>query len=504
MLMNRSVMLLAAASALLPGCAIKPPALTRTCAIPSIPVDPRPGATPSTPGAGQAPASLEAALALALAARPAASSGAAPPAPPRHLLYLSGGGPTGSFGAGTFHQWALNRCRRQGLQRSEAECLDLMRKADRPLDQRLLPDFDVVTCISTGCLQAGFLLADRPDLVVRGYNITREADVLTPFLKGGREKLTGLGGAISVARNGAVGDLEPLRRRLRQLLMAGDDHPDMLLRIADVVSLRQEGDANRPVLLAGVVDVDQGGGHAFDIGAVAQRYRAALARGDTAGATTQRECFIDAVVASSSEPLAARPVFIDNRMYLDGGVRMGVFDDVMANALQGAQEASATLFINGTLETEPRCQKADPKQCGESGDDRDANRAGARKPWNIADLALRSVGIMANANYRTNAALIDRNAKLSRRALNSVTLDGAGLATHKFEGKSCTEWREADKAAGPVLQFHANHMRCLIDFARTRACAAGPADKPGRFEGGLPDCGSTPAPATMATLGGKR
>src|SRR5439155_1169497 len=55
--------------------------------------------------------------------------------------------------------------------------------------------------------------------------------------------------------------------------------------------------------------------------------------GDTDVRTRLLGCYVDAILASSSAPLAAPPVFIDNVMYVDGGARFGVFSDDLGRLL---------------------------------------------------------------------------------------------------------------------------------------------------------------------------
>ncbi|MDR7915435.1 patatin-like phospholipase family protein, partial [Escherichia coli] len=113
---------------------------------------------------------------------------AAPSAPERPILLLSGGGQWGAFGVGLMNQLAENR---------------------------QFPDFAVVTGVSTGALQSLFVGAglDRQDgegaairqALAAAYSPARESDIVD------REGLQAM-----AAINGALANLKPLRRRFEQ------------------------------------------------------------------------------------------------------------------------------------------------------------------------------------------------------------------------------------------------------------------------------------------------
>jgi hypothetical protein len=455
------------------GCAIKPPP-ERICEFRRFAVEPRDvGGAGEAVVAGNAPL-LEDVLAKALNAQQV-GVGAFAAQPPVSLLYLSGGSQNGAFGAGLLYQWQANR------------------------GGTGVP-FTLITGISTGALQSSFALIGRPDLIVRGYNITEERDVLTPFLRGGKDKLQTLGGAVTVLRKGAVADLAPLRDRLRQILGGAEGFPDVLEAVAKRVIEIKGTDPERVVLLAGVVDVAHGRAEALDLGEMAIKYLAAKQAGKPAEAERLRDCYIEAVAASSSEPMAALPVFINNRMYVDGGMRIGAFDRSMLRALEIARPAgtaptappaSAYLIINGTQEIDSECRKADKTQCDPPGTDARASQKGAHEDWRLTNVGLRSVGILVNSVYQLSAALIERNAQ--DKAFNALRIDAQASRTHVYNGRSCAEWRAADKARENPLQFHAEQMRCLIHYGQTVACAT-------PWTGGTGEtCTFAPMPATLAT-----
>lgn len=367
-------------------------------------------------------------------------------APDPSMLFLSGGSLHGAFGAGVLDEWRL-----------------------RSPSQRL-PDFRVVTGISTGSILSTFAFLNRTDEAVAGYSIDRESQLLTPLvsMKNGEPTLTGYAGLM---RKGALADLAPLRETLGGYI----DN-------AALEAVAEEARRDR-LLLAGVVDVDTGQAVIIDLTDLALRYSVAtepLAKAD------MRTCYIDSIIASSSAPMAALPVFIDNRMYVDGGMRFGMFTDEIGNELRRAaaiqRKPRIYLIINGDQEVSRKCGKADPKNCLEGPEpDPTSNTAGEHKSWNFTQLALRSEGILANQVYRFSADRVKRQAHDTGFDLKSLqigpdmmrhafTLDDADLgptATH-----NCREWHDIDAAIDDPVQFFPRYMRCVIDYGRVRARAA--------------------------------
>ena len=378
-------------------------------------------------GAGGAPTFADD-LSRALAPSPLGGGGAAR----QELLVLSGGGQWGAFGAGFLNGW------------------------------KDLPDFKVVTGVSTGSLQGTFALlgnqnvpADRKLAVADdfppldpaaarrnredaaiGYTITREATLL---------KKRG-GGLIGAVRHGSAGDLAPLRERLRIMIT-----PDTLRAVADVAGPRAEAGRR---FYVGVVDIDTGEAYAVDMSEIARRVKAPGA--DATAIRAACDCYIETLIASSSAPLGALPVFIDGHMLVDGGVRFGVFLEEVARSVEVANRRApvtrstgpirVNLIINGDMAIsaapEPRPDK-----------------------WNLIDLASRSEAVLVDQIYKFSAMRVEDYARQVGAFRFAYVHD---QDRHKFDGKTCREWNTIDEADDP-LQFHPNFMRCLIDYGRKRA-----------------------------------
>jgi Patatin-like phospholipase len=368
----------------------------------------------------------------------------------RSLLFMSGGGQHGAFGAGMLAGWA----------------------ALRPSQK--LPTFDVVTGVSTGAILSTSAFVNNPTAIAEAYQIKSEAELLTPYAKVKNGKLT-TGSYLGLLRKGAVADLGPLRTRLFNFIT-----PDVLQAVASAAARRQ--------LLVGAVDVDAGKAVAFDLKDMARRFVAATTDGER---TKHRSCYVEAILASASQPLAARPVFINNRMYVDGGLRYGVFSQSIGDGiLRSAEQRGLTggggrdappplapdiyLIINGTQEARPDCDESMPN-C--------AIMADPEKPmptphgkWSFPELALRTTDIMANQIYRFSAADIaaqNLNAYPGAKGKNlrfvRIKSDMPGFP-HALSGetKKCAAWRDADAAAFQPIQFYPRYMACVVAYGRSR------------------------------------
>lgn len=362
---------------------------------------------------------------------------------PSEYLVLSGGSQHGAFGAGFFY----------GLDK--------------------IPSYDVVTGVSTGSLQSTFLfLANQPvpkdrtytwvsgplaDIIKPGtsnpgdlalaYSIAREGDVITP------EK----GGIIGGLAAGAMASFGPMRARLKALLSPGT------FRL-----IREQGAApyNRK-LFVGSVNLDDGRGYAIDLTELASRVDAPAWKDRTG---ELQDCYIDALVASSSVPPSAFPVTLQIQdgtttredLYMDGGARFGVFLEPILAALGDpvAKDAKVDVIVNGVLYGTD--WRADGKPMME---------------WSSVTTALRAVDIMENQVYRFSVASAETYG-LQHGGVNMAFISNQNLAPgavqpndYVFRGKTCAEWNTIDNLQKP-LEFHPNYMACLSQYGTSRGKAA--------------------------------
>jgi hypothetical protein len=437
-------------SLILAGCAISPPprvAEGQLCRFRTFPI----ALSLTRPEQGD---SLASEIQTALTARAATRAGQ-----PFKLLALSGGSLHGAFGAGFMDGWR------------------------RSSPGQRLPEFDVVTGISTGSILATFAFLGDTERAVTRYAISNESQLLTPIARNRRDGSMSPFELLRVARRGAVADLAPLREVLLQ-----EVSPEVIRAVA-------QANADHRKLYVGAVDMDSGQASAFDLTQMASDYVAAGPPGapETLDQLRMRACYVDAIIASSSAPLAAVPVFIDNGMFVDGGMRFGMFaDDVIQGASRAAkasgQPSQFYVIANGDLEIPAVCGREQEAMC-------EANpptglATDPRSSWSLLNLALRSEQVLVNQVYRFSADRIILEQKygnlvwftrIDRPALNGhlFAMDSAALATlppdqaHPDGRHSCSEWKDEDERTMHPIQFYPRYMHCLIDYGRRRGEADG-------------------------------
>ncbi|WP_375429515.1 patatin-like phospholipase family protein [uncultured Sphingomonas sp.] len=363
--------------------------------------------------------------------------------PDPSMLFLSGGSLHGAFGAGLLDEWR------------------------RTAPRGRLPEFKVVTGISTGAILATFAFLNRTEDAVRGYSIGHERELLTPIVSV-RNGVPTEKGYVDMLRKGAVADLSPLRQRLIHFIDKG-----ALEAVA-----AEAGPGRERVLLVGVVDVDTGQALALDLTEMARRY---AAERDEAERVRLQGCYVEAILASSSAPMAALPVFIDNRMYVDGGVRFGMFSDEIGDRIERSSAAAAAgggprfyVVVNGDQELSARCGKADAARHCARGDP-PGNYEGVHRKWRFTELALRSEQMLANQVYRFSASTIETAAR-NRGVPFHLAKIGPDMSRHRYtlddpalgraETMTCEEWRKEDRKIDDPVQFYPRYMRCVIDYGR--------------------------------------
>ena len=387
--------------------------------------------------------------------RPSAVGGSAQAPVSPSMLFLSGGSQNGAFGAGFLDGWAKARA-----------------AAGAPGG---LPRFTVVTGISTGALQSTFAFLGRTDVIARQYTIEQEADLLRVFVPGGlksKSLITKARAGLALAQKGAISELMPLREKLRGLITQ---------EVLEAVAAEAKSGRH---LLVGAVEMDSGDAYIFDLTRAASEYVADLAQaridGDFSKVPQMRDCYIEVLMASSSVPMAALPVFIDGKMYIDGGARFGVVSDFSADLMEKAAsimaeaETRATrppepknlfILVNGTLEAGRTCDLGD---CPAGGTP--PPRAGLvpqHGKWSFDKLALRSLSVLINQSYRSSVYWATSQAKERGFTPHFLRIE-PDVNAHRYDGQTCSAWKTIDDRAAP-LEFHPRFMRCEIDYGRHRA-----------------------------------
>jgi hypothetical protein len=456
---------------LLSACQITPPASPASAADAcAIPMEVLPTPQPDEPGgAGLGEEQPFQTRLRALLSPPANPSGFAEPKK-SSLLFMSGGSQKGSFGAGFLKGWS----RRPGG----------------------LPKFDMVTGVSAGSiLTTAAFIGDGDGAAETFAQVNRESDVLRAFARKNAKGDFSTSSYLSIARHGAAADLTPMRDMLITYLR-GRRAGHSLSRIEEV---RAEALTGRD-LYVGAVDLDSGQFVAFNLGGYLRTHEALTDK--VVG------CYATAVLASSSVPMAALPVFIDGRLYVDGGARNGMFGMQLINQLYelaasgGADPALAPnlyLLVNGTQAMEPDCdayrkQKLAPPGPSVVQDEFCRKTVGdprvtppKRPTWSLATVGLRSVDVLINQVYRANA-----EATFQAYQLAFHTQNGFHFARMKpdapdfrFGDRSCGSsagylpkdgqptWFQLDEQATHPLEFYPRYMKCLIAYGEHRAAQEG-------------------------------
>ncbi len=368
------------------------------------------------------------------------------------VLILSGGSQQGAFGAGFMSAWEQHR-------------------------GGSLPRFKLVTGISTGALQATFAFLGDTATIVDEYSIASEKDLLAPLVPGKFEKKP-IRAALSLTREGTLARLAPLRKKLKNLI-----NETRLEKVAI------EADAGR-TLLVGAVEMGSGEMAVFDLTKAATLYMKEKDR-DPARARQLQGCYIEALLASSSVPMSADPVFIDNRLYIDGGARFGVLVDLTANAfkktvaeakaLERAADVPRNLFliVNATLEVPAFCGLS---KCEVEADGRPRTPPpGTPHPkWTFLQLAQRTVSVMTNQAYRSSVFIAEQQRSTTEFKTSFVRLDPEHLRYRTaidFPGagaqeKICYQWQRDDEAIDNPKEFFPRYMRCLIAYGKQHPDAA--------------------------------
>ncbi len=219
------------------------------------------------------------------------------------VLVLSGGGQNGAFGAGFLN--------------------GLAQRADRLSDL----DFDIVTGISTGALQAtfAFLGPDYYDMLEAFYSNLSQSDIFAYRF------------VLSLLWSDSIVDSAPLRTLLENTITL-----DMLEKVAEAHAAGRR-------LFIGTLDLDQGGLVFWDMGEIAQgRDQQALGK------------YHDILMGATAVPVLLPPVEIEyttssgqlyNGLHVDGGLRENLFlRGFMLNISDPLTEDDRlTIIVNGKI-----------------------------------------------------------------------------------------------------------------------------------------------------------
>jgi predicted acylesterase/phospholipase RssA len=270
----------------------------------ALAAEPSVAATPAMPPATPRIAAVRNKLAAQAAGRQEDQQRAAPfrrvPQPPTRILSVSAGGAWGAFSTGFLEGWGENVAEPR-------------------------PAFDVVTGVSTGSMIAPVIFlgdAKRMARLRALYSGLSDKDVFTKR------------GLLALATATSLYDNAPLRRKVEEMM-----DEEMVEAIA--------AQSEHRTLLVLAANLDSGVPDVFDLTAIAARNDMAM--------TDKRRRIVAAIMASAALPLAFPPEFIDNNLYVDGGVRLHVFFTREVLAALPGRPLDVTIVVSGDLKVEREC-----------------------------------------------------------------------------------------------------------------------------------------------------
>lgn len=348
-----------------------------------------------------------------------------PDAVPRDaaILLLSGGGQWGSYGANflkTLH------------------------------DRAMLPDFRIITGVSTGGLQSLFLAVgtdEAYEALRRAYDPASEGEVVRRNPQW------------QAVVTGSLAGLKPLRRRIERALC-----PDTLPAGCMMDQIARSG---RHAYI-GFVEAESGDFYFVDAARLA-------AMPDRRHART---CLTGAALASAAMPAFFQQVRVGGRVYFDGGVRQSVFEARINKAAEELSKARAEA-ARATIESGPRPvapAAVPPVRPATTGEPRRLPifvvRNGPTRAK--ADVAANRTGTIISNALRAETIIVNQLEVISIAALridNPVgpiyltTADGYDAPVAQPGGGTAPRCAKRN----PAAMFEPAFMQCLARFGREQA-----------------------------------
>ncbi|VAW07306.1 hypothetical protein MNBD_ALPHA01-1817 [hydrothermal vent metagenome] len=321
------------------------------------------------------------------------------------VLIMSGGGQNGAFGAGVLNGWSD---RTEGIRRSEV---------------------DMITTISTGAMALTYALVGNyghGDQIGQADDALREIYTTTP-----EDELLESKGLLSILTTNSLANTRGMGQRL-------DEAIDQFM---PMISGWDEGNIRGRTAFVGTVNMDNGKFYTSDLLAVARQIKTD---------ETARDCYREVILASAAEPVFFPPRFITSdvsdpeksHMYVDGGLRFGVFWSENLRVLKSRNVAMEVyIIVNGDL-------AADPYICDESGDCYREQKTTGNK---LLDIAKRSSTIATDQLYKGS---------LDRIYGNLLETFGPGNFKMKYTYIK-PEFIRREKCRKSVSSFDPVYMSCL-------------------------------------------
>ena len=349
------------------------------------------------------------------------NSGLSAPSTAKTLLMLSGGAGWGAFGAGFL-------------------------KADVARPNSPLKHIDLVTGVSTGAIQALFVVVGDFDGLERAYRIGHESELVKR------------GGILTVLRKGYLGDTDPLRHRVEDVLCApnGDVCPGL-----DLIHRSPIG------LAVGMVEARTGEFKVVNLSRLIDDAYASPPQLRTTAVRRAARCAVAVVMGSAAVPVQMRPVRLGDRVsnayttYIDGGVRYSAFEAAVASvAARLAAETHAPLpdlYIvrNGPTVVTPLRRRADGAAAGID-----------TKP-DVATVGLQSYSTIVNQTELMS--IVGLRLAFPRGLIKVATADGFGTPYPDRTSPTCHR-----TSGGGFVLFDPPFMQCLASWGAEKASSAAP------------------------------
>jgi hypothetical protein len=313
----------------------------------------------------------------------------------KRVLVLSGGSHWGAFGAGFLKA----------------------RQSTNP------EHYDAVSGVSTGALQALLIGVGGFDLLENEYQTIEQHDLIKT------------GSVLTALTSGYMNNTDPLRKRLEALLCKSDVDCPGLEKLA----------MSKTEVFAGSVELATGNFQSRHLTAMA---RAGYGKDENRSLTPKQaqQCIVAAIMGSIAMPAFLRPARVNGKVFVDGGVRLSVFEAVLGSYAQDISDRQNSDVEIDVVRNGPTVLRLDERT-----DDDSAYKTDA-KP-DIGRVAYRSYSAIVNQTEVMSLAGL----RLSRPTgtIRYITADG-----FKASG-NC--WPNAK------YTFDADFMRCLVRWGRTRA-----------------------------------
>ena len=356
----------------------------------------------------------------------------------RPILLLSGGGQWGAFGASYLKE--VHARTPSGL-----------------------PDFRVVTGVSTGAMQSLFFgnwhnpesRAEALNEMYKAYDIDDESEIVKR------------GGLPALVSRGAMAQLGPLHERIIERICPKGAKECPVIKAFQTKpadSARADGGATTNYVLVGMVDAESGDFKYVSLNALVDDQ---FVPGDADWQHRAAECLAGAVLASSAMPAYYQQVQVGDEKagyhtYIDGGARASVFQAlisrafspaVLVQAIQAAEPAlSAKAAISATTDA------GGPIYVIRNGPTSVVANEPTDKAWSGLTALQRAYAIMVNQSEVNSVAVI--RLVQPKGELWLATADG--YASFK-NGK--TRCEKANKDA----MFEPNFMKCLFALGKEKA-----------------------------------